>query len=51
MSVEPQNMCLVLYDGTKSISRVFSKWSRSKSIGQYQGQEVLVNINVIFILF
>ena len=29
---------LVLYDGnrTNSISRVFSKWSRSKSISQYQ---------------
>ena len=36
MPVEPQYMCLVLYDGTKSISRVFSKWSRSKSVGQYQ---------------
>ena len=33
MPVEPR---LVLYDGTKSISRVFSMWSRSKSIGQYQ---------------
>ena len=36
MQVEPQYMCLVLYDGTKAISRIFSKWSRSKSIGQYQ---------------
>ena len=42
MPVEPQYMCLVVYDGTrtKSISRVFSKWSRSK---------VLVNINVILL--
>ena len=36
MPVEPQYMCLVLYDGTKSISRIFSKWLRSKGIGQYQ---------------
>ena len=38
MPFEPQYMCLVLYDGTrtKSIYTVFSKWSRSKSIGQYQ---------------
>ena len=38
MPVEPQHMCLVLYDGprAKSISRVFSKWSTSKGIGQYQ---------------
>ena len=34
MPVEPQYICPVMYDGTKSISRVFSKWSRSKSIGQ-----------------
>ena len=38
MAVEPQYIYLVIYDGThtKSLSRVFSKWSRSKSIGQYQ---------------
>ena len=38
MLVEQQYMCLVLYDDsrTNSISRVFSKWQRSKRIGPYQ---------------
>ena len=36
MPVEPQYMCLFLYDGTKAISRVFSKWARSKCIGHNQ---------------